>query len=963
MNLVASPVREGTARKFALVVAIGASCVGLVFFSAYFLRDDAIAAWAGWRMKTNTALSVTLLGTSLLLNLRGLYRFSSALALLVTAIGLVTLFQYLSGISVGLDQLLATEPFSENAAHPNRMSPNASVGLICIGLALLSLRHDEAVARAGQALALFVLAIGVLAVIGYLYNASFLYQPTSYVRISPYTAAVLSMVSIAVLGLRSDVGLTRFFLSRGQGGYLARRLVIVGVVAPIFFGWMWLKLEEHYSVPPAAATALFVLSVIVSFLVLIVVLSRSIDISDTRRQIIEDDLRTSAELTAALARAATIQEVSDVVMEIGLPALGAQAGSLSLLSSDGKRLIITGTRGYSPEDTAKFNEMPVETPLPITDALRSKQAIYIASPAELESRYPATVSGRARNYGSWMAVPLEGRGRTIGVLGLSFKLSAPQAPERTEKLMSLAWHSGQALDRALLFDAENTALQRAALAQRELREASERLHAALEAAAIGTYFWDLKSGAVEHDPGVKTIFGFSADDGETIGEYSERVHDADRARWNAALERSAQHGEDFEMRYRVVLPDSSVRWVLDKGYVLRDEHGAPQQLSGAIVDFTAEQHAKTEAEAANRAKDEFLAMLGHELRNPLAPIVISLQLMKLRGEHVFERERAVISRQVEHMARLVDDLLDVSRITRGKVDLKLNPTELSVVVAKSIELVGPLLEQHGHELTVDVPPAGLVVNADEGRLTQVLTNLLTNAAKYTPDGGKIQLSAVRTDGHALLKVKDNGSGISAELLPRVFQLFVQGERTIERSAGGLGLGLAIVKTLVEHHGGRVSAYSEGTGRGTELRVELPLAVVEPTADLPVLVDTVPADSAPTKRRILVVDDNRDAASSLAELLSLEGHAVVVAYDGPAALARAEEATPEVAFLDIGLPEMDGYELARRLRDRFGEKITLVAVTGYGQDSDRRRSKEAGFDEHLVKPIDIDRTLKLAIRSL
>jgi len=368
--------------------------------------------------------------------------------------------------------------------------------------------------------------------------------------------------------------------------------------------------------------------------------------------------------------------------------------------------------------------------------------------------------------------------------------------------------------------------------------------------------------------------------------------------------------------------------------------------------------ARAAAESANRAKDEFLAMLGHELRNPLSPILTALQMMKLRGDEVHGKERAIIERQVRHLARLVDDLLDVSRITRGKVELHRDRVELATIVAQAVEVASPLFEERVHRLFTDVP-ADLAVIGDEHRLTQVLSNLLTNAAKYTPPGGRIEVIARAEDGKAIIKVKDTGKGIPPDLLSRVFDLFVQGYRTPDRSGGGLGLGLSIVRMLVTMHGGQVTATSEGPGKGSEFTVTLPvdadaLPLVAPLSASP----TTPEPSG-DRRRVMVVDDNRDAAELLAEALEMEGYQTRVAFDGPSALRVAAEFRPDLAFLDIGLPVMDGYELARRMRTLAQGPLLLVAVTGYGQASDRARSAAAGFDEHLVKPIGIDSALAIA----
>jgi signal transduction histidine kinase/CheY-like chemotaxis protein len=370
--------------------------------------------------------------------------------------------------------------------------------------------------------------------------------------------------------------------------------------------------------------------------------------------------------------------------------------------------------------------------------------------------------------------------------------------------------------------------------------------------------------------------------------------------------------------------------------------------------------ARSEAEAASRAKDEFMAMLGHELRNPLAPIQTALQLMRLRGDTFAERERTVIERQVRHLTRLVDDLLDVSRIAQGKVELKRERIALGDVIAKAIEQASPLIEQRRHSLDVEVPREGLQVDGDPVRLAQIVANLLTNAAKYTEPGGRISVLAERTGEQVVLRIRDTGIGIATDVLPHIFELFVQEQQGMERSQGGLGLGLTIVRSLVRMHGGTVSAHSEGLGRGSEFVVRLPtkgagnqLASVPPRPSALDVARTV---------RVLVVDDNEDAADMLVDALSSKGYPTRHAHDGPAAIRVCQEFKPHVALLDIGLPVMDGYELAHRLRQLRGmETLRLYAVTGYAQESDRERSREAGFERHFVKPLDVD-VLDTALRE-
>jgi signal transduction histidine kinase len=359
--------------------------------------------------------------------------------------------------------------------------------------------------------------------------------------------------------------------------------------------------------------------------------------------------------------------------------------------------------------------------------------------------------------------------------------------------------------------------------------------------------------------------------------------------------------------------------------------------------------ARREAERANRAKDEFLAVLGHELRNPLAPIVMALELME-RSPKDSTVQRRIIERQVLHLTRLVDDLLDVSRITQGKIALRRERVDLAGVVDKALELTRPVFERRTRSLALEVAD-GCCVEGDEMRLAQVVSNLLINAAKFTPDPGAIRLQLCAEEDHARIEVADEGIGMEASLVPHVFDLFVQGKQSIDRVAGGLGLGLAIVRTLVHMHGGDVEARSEGIGRGSVFTVRLPLIAAGAQPDAPRAMSE-PAHAS-RHARVLVVDDNRDAATTLATLLDLQGYVVATAADAAQALSAIASFIPDIAIFDIGLPGMDGYELALEVRRRASPP-RLLALTGYGTASDRERALAAGFDDHLVKPVDPDR---------
>jgi PAS domain S-box-containing protein len=434
----------------------------------------------------------------------------------------------------------------------------------------------------------------------------------------------------------------------------------------------------------------------------------------------------------------------------------------------------------------------------------------------------------------------------------------------------------------------------------------------------------------------------------------ESVHDPEDlprvlAKWRAAL----ASGEPWEDVSRLRRYDGELRWFLSRAFPLRDPSGRIVRWFGTNVDIDDQKRAEAQAKAANRAKDEFLAMLGHELRNPIAPIMTALELVQLRDPTAFPRERTIIARQVTHLVRLVDDLLDISRITGGKIKLHREPIELATVVSRAVETASPVLEKKLHNLVVNVAAQGLAVNGDAARLVQVVSNLLTNAAKFTPPKGTITITGERRGATVSLRVRDTGIGISRAMLPHVFEMFAQERQAADRSQGGLGLGLAIAQSLVAMHGGTVTAHSEGAGRGSELVIELPaLAGAREAPRTVAAADRAVAQATrPAPHKILVVDDNRDAAELLMESLVALGHDVRVAFDGPSALAVVEGFTPDVALLDIGLPVMDGYELADRIH-AMAEGTKLIAITGYGQPTDRTRSMEAGFSMHLVKPVDL-----------
>jgi two-component system CheB/CheR fusion protein len=445
----------------------------------------------------------------------------------------------------------------------------------------------------------------------------------------------------------------------------------------------------------------------------------------------------------------------------------------------------------------------------------------------------------------------------------------------------------------------------------------------------------------------------------SLEQFLELVHPDDRAAVRQGYRQSVEKAAELNIEFRVLWPDGTVHWLKKQGAVFHDANGQPLYMTGASMDVTelkeleasAQQRAQELAEA-DRRKDEFLAMLGHELRNPLAPIRTAAQVLKLKGTTDPDQQwsQEVIDRQVQQLTRLVDDLLDVARITRGKVRLQKERLDLTTILNRAVETSRPFIEARKHRLHVLFPPESVLVDGDPVRLAQVVANLLHNAAKYTDSGGRIWLRGAAAGTDAVIRVRDTGVGISKEMLPHIFEMFTQASGALERAQGGLGIGLTVARRLVEMHNGTIQAYSGGLGRGSEFVVRLPRVVDADNRATPGPTEAR-RPGVPSGLRVLVVDDNRDAAETLAMLLRAWGHEPHTVHDGPSVLDATRNFRPDVVLLDIGLPGLDGYEVARRLRqDPSLRNIKLIALTGYGQEEDRRRAELAGFDRHLVKPV-------------
>ncbi len=493
----------------------------------------------------------------------------------------------------------------------------------------------------------------------------------------------------------------------------------------------------------------------------------------------------------------------------------------------------------------------------------------------------------------------------------------------------------------------------------QLRASEERLRLAVLGAGMGTWDVDLVAGTTHLSENHFRMLGspIPPDGVTTLEEIRRRIHPEDVGRLEDEAQRAMACHSMFTADYRVIrADDEAVVWLSGYGRFLHAVSGKAVRFVGVVFDVTRRKKMEEALRLADRRKDEFLAILAHELRNPLHPIRSAANVLRMEQstEEEMSWSRDVIDRQVDHLTRLIDDLLDTSRITTGKLDLRKETVALADVVQNAVEACRPIIEERGHELTVSLPANPVYMNADLVRLSQAFVNLLNNAAKYTSPKGRIGLVAEHAGNEIVVRVCDNGAGIAREKIPYLFDLFYQAEEEASRTTGGLGIGLTLVRQLVEMHGGRVLARSAGVDQGSEFEVILPS--LEWNAPPAATKRDHRAELTPVEasRRILVVDDNRDSAESLAILLRLRGHVVRSTLDGERALRDGSEFRPEIMILDLGMPNMSGFDVARATRTHeWGREVRLIALTGWGQEADRRRVHDAGFDAHLTKPLKLD----------
>lgn len=896
------PTAVRTKQICALLLLVGSAGI----LSGWLLHIDALL-WAlpGTGIIRANAAAALLFGSIALIALDPmpvsvLRRCAGSLAGgLVLLVGSVTLLEFVAGIDLGIDQWLVADRFAGTAALiPGRMGMNSSLCLTLLGAALvLTAAGGGRRIRIAHTLTLVASLVALSTLLGHLYGVAAFYRLFASTGMSLHTAAMVLVLAVGVLSLSPNEWMMSRFTSDGPGGQMLRRLVPLSAGAIALMGWLIigagprLGLTEELSVP--------------TFVVLTMVAMTSLAIWTAG--VLERVTAVRTEMQEALAlRERHYQTLAEAMPQIVFTATAA--GRVDYFNQ--RWYDFTGSDpGESLHEAARRFVHPDD--LPGTRA-KWRLAVQHALPYEVEHR----LRSQSNDY-RWhlvRAVPL--RDDTRGVMG---------------------W-MGTATD---VDDQKN--------AESALRASEERFQLAVAATRALLYDWSIAKNRVWRSAGLIDVIGIAPGESEDATEWwLSRMHPEDRADVPRLDEGPLAHETKSTREYRVRDRFDRYVWVRDYGLVVRDERGKAVRMVGSIVNIDQEKQAEVTLREEARRKDEFLATLGHELRNPLAPIVGGIQL--LRRLELPSREAtdacAMIERHTTHLVRLVEELLDATRVSHGKVTLRRDPLELSTIVSRAVESTRPLFASRGVALDIGTLPP-VWVDGDEVRLTQVLTNLLNNGAKFTQRLVRIDVRVTGTE--AAMHVIDDGIGIAPAMLPHVFEPFAQVTPALETGVeSGLGLGLSLVRELVELHGGTVEARSAGAGQGSAFIVRLP--TIAPPVEAPAQA-AVPETSG-RKQRILLVDDNVDASAALAALLQFEGHDVRVAQDGPSALEAAAIYRPTVILLDIGLPGMDGYEVARRLRaSPASADALIVAITGYGHAEAVARSRAAGFDRHMIKPID------------
>ena len=930
----------------AVVMACGWYTVvgGLLSLLGYIADLPRLTDWGGTgiSIQPNAAVAVFAAGCALLLLSGSRSRPAAVLAMVVAFVGVTTLFHYLSGINLGaLNSLLLFDRTwgQVGVTNPGRMGPAGTVcwTLLSAAMLLLCLRRDRRVERVVALFAVFTLFIAILSITGYIYGASTLYAMPNSTVMAFQTATFVGTTSVAVIALVPERPPTRWLLDQGTTGSIARRTTPLILLVPILLGWLRLEGETSGLFDVRFGAAILVLAFISLLLVV-----QAWSLGTISRH--ESALKASESRTSAI-----LGSITDglVTFDRDWQYTYVNAAAAHIIGRSPESLLGQRVWDLFPEavggDTWRLLHRAVQDRVSVSyESLNPLVHRWFSTRA-----YP-TADGGVAVYFQDVTARKQAERELDAHLG---------AMSRLQGLSTQLVHTGDlhALLREILLAANEllgTTRGNIQLYDPDTRRLSLVVHQGFGQRFLERFNEDgnpmicdraadqLERVIVEDltlEPGLKDTFDLAVLLGDGIRAVQStplvtrdgRLLGMLSTHWN-----QAHRPTERQLRYLDLLA----------------------RMASDYIERTQSEQSLLEAD---RKKNEFLAMLAHELRNPLAPIANAVEVVR-RAEGANERidqASAMLDRQVRQLVRLVDDLLDMSRITSGKIELRREVVELGALVNQAVEGTRWLVQSMEHELQVTLPMRPLRLRADPARISQVVANLLTNACKFMDRGGRIRLTVRDEGGLAVISVRDEGIGISATQLPQVFDLFMQADTSLERTTSGLGIGLTLVKSLVELHGGSVVARSDGHGRGSEFVIRLP-ALPETS---PLLTDGGPDDQVAAGRgqKVLVVDDNRDSAESLAMMLRLSGHEVHKAHDGLDAVRVAGSLRPDVILLDIGLPRLNGYDACRQIRQlESGGDMFIVALTGWGQEEDRKRSTDAGFDSHMVKPVNLSNLLRL-----
>lgn len=934
------PLPRSTPRTLAIVLGVYALVGGLISFIGWAADVRRLTDWfnMGISIQPNTTVAAMCSGAALLFFVAGYRWASAALGAVVAFLGMTALLQHIADVDFGgLNSFLmfGREWGRATTVTPGRMGPPSSVSWTLLGTAfLIGSRARVALPR----IALITMAIAGLSFAGYSYGADRLFSLPSLTAVALQTATFIAALSAGIMAAVPEEAPTRWFLDEGAAGAVARRGVPLIIIIPFLAGWirLWGERSGLYDTSFGAAMLVLVLVIL-----LLGVLSWSL--RTVQRH--ESSLRSSQQQMGA-----TLQSIADGFVTLD------HEWRFRFVNPEAARLL-----EKSPEQLVGnryWDLFPETVGGTVYDELHRAASERIN--VEFEDYNPVLER--------WFANRVYPT--ADGAISVYFHdVTARKQAERDSEAELVAMSRLQELSTRLVQSGDFKPLL------------SEILGAAIDLTGTtkgNIQIYDAESNSLR-------LFVYQGFGSEFVDYFRMR---------GAALgcELAA------ESRRRVVVPDldndedwrgtpdlqvllaDGIRAFQSTPLVSRDgrllgimntHFTRPRRLSEREVrhldllarmaaDFIERSQSEDARQRADSLKDEFLAMLAHELRNPLAPIQNAVHVLRhstVSGDTIrFTTD--MLQRQVGQLVRLVDDLVDVSRITRGKIELVREVVDLVPVIRQAAEAVRPLVQEKQQVLDLRFPDQPTWVHADPARLAQVVGNILSNASKFTTGGGRIEVTVAHDGPHHVIRVRDDGIGISSDQLPRIFDLFMQGDTSLERTASGLGIGLTLVKTLVEMHGGSVEATSDGQGKGAEFVVRLPALSEVTRSEVQATngsLHNVPA----RQRRVLIVDDNEDGASSLARILELSGHSAQTAHDGEEAVTVAERFRPDVVLLDIGLPKLNGYEACRRIREQpWGKEMLLVAITGWGAESYRQRSREAGFDTHVVKPVKSDELLQI-----